>query len=316
MTIRQRRPMGGASESRFVYRRRERTSLTERKQHYETGDRQGFLPNEIQTYIPKQGDNWLRILPPTWENAQHYGFDTYLHTGVGPDGVWVLCLNKMKGERCPVCEERTRLSNIGQSDAASELRPLYRLAVYMVDRKETDKGLQLWLMPVTIDRELITLSQDPRSGEVLWVDDPHEGYDIEFNRNGEGIHTRYVGIRIARQPSPLGEDRALEYAAKHPIPDLYQYLTAEEIQALLSPGEGVKRAETPAAPGVSESSETATATSPGFTQDEIYNTALDAMAQEGIQVPDTISDADLPAFVINALGDKLASYPPLAAAAK
>ena len=61
-----------------------------------------FIPEEIKTFTPKEGGkgNIIRILPPAWDDADHYGYDIYAHFGVGGENSAYLCLKKMKNEKC------------------------------------------------------------------------------------------------------------------------------------------------------------------------------------------------------------------------
>lgn len=319
-----RQPPRSAAPSGFRYQQRDTSSLQQTQQRYASGGRDSFISADVTTYTPQKGDNWVRILPPTWENAQHYGKEVYVHYGIGPDRSAYLCLEKAGKGHCPICEERNGLMRLGQEEAANELRPTFRVAVYILDRKSNDADPKLWLMPFKIDQELVALAQDKRTGAVLWIDDPDNGYDIEFTRTGEGIKTQYGGIRIARNPTPLGNDAALQFVVDHPLDGIFLYKSEEELSEAVqgTPPPKDDDAGTPArgTPPAREETQqqrpttrtrSAPASTSKLTPEERFNLALATAEQHNIEIPDSVPDDDLVDFVIKELGDTAHTIPGL-----
>lgn len=170
------------------------------------GGRDSFFTDAVQFFTPRVGDNNVRILPPPDDKWGHYGLNVCVHYGIGADESAYLCLKKMKDEACPLCEERDRATSAGEDELADALRPNYRVAVWVIDRAQETKGPLLWNIAGGLDKDISKLCFDPKSGEVLNVDNPDEGYDLSFTRTGEGIKTKYSGIQFARHPSPLADD--------------------------------------------------------------------------------------------------------------
>ena len=227
------------SSSRYTYRNRSADDIKKR------GDQGGndfdsFVDSSVKMFKPSDGDNCIRILPPTWDDANHFGFDIFMHYDVGPDSQSYLCLHKMKGEDCPICEEREKASKEGDSEYADKLKPVKRIMVYLIDRNDEKTGLQAWSMPWTFDRDLCKLMVDKKTGELLPIDHPEEGYDVEFERKGKGTKTQYIGTAIARRSSELDNDEALDEAVKMPLPDALTYYSYEHIQKEFS-GSGGKK---------------------------------------------------------------------------
>lgn len=217
---------GGRSggRGRYEYKARDAADVKHRS---ESGpnDFDKYLVDSIKVFKP-QKDNSIRILPPTWPGAKHYGYDLFVHYGVGADRQTYLCLNKMKGEKCPICEERQRLADDGDEDGAKELEPKKRVLVYMIDRDKEKEGLQAWPMPWTVDRDICAISVDRRTGGAVPIDHPEEGYDIMFEKKGEKARTEYLGIRLDRRESELGDMKWLDEAMDNPLPDqlvFYEY---------------------------------------------------------------------------------------------
>lgn len=181
----------------------------------------------------RDGDNRVRIMPPTWEGAKHYGLDVWVHYGVGPDRQSYLCLRKhgAEGERCPICDERDEVRGDNDADEkyVKELEAKRRVLVYLVDRDDERSGEQAWFMPQSLDKDIVKISIDKDTREVLPIDHPEDGYDVTFEKSGKGVNTKYDGVAIARRSSPLGKRQWLENAMDNPLPDQLKVFDGEHI---------------------------------------------------------------------------------------
>jgi hypothetical protein len=148
---------------------------------------------------------------------------------VGADRQSFLDLDKMKGEPDPITEEYQRAKKEGDDKYAKELDSKRRCGVFIIDRDHEKEGPQFWAMPWTIDADVNKLSVDKRTGEALNIDDPKDGYDLEFEKTGKGMNTKYEGVAIARRSSDLGDDRWLDYVVDNPIPDILVYYDYDHI---------------------------------------------------------------------------------------
>ena len=226
-----------SGRSSFEYKRRDADSVRKRGEQ-SGGDYDRILTDTVQMWKPNDGSNTIRIMPPTWDGADHFGFDVFVHYEVGPDNQSYLCLDKMKGEACPVCDERARAVKDGDTEYADKLKPAKRVLIYMIDRDHERDGPIVWSMPWTIDRDLCKLVVDKRSGEVLPIDDPESGYDIEFDRQGKGQRTQYIGLAVARRDSALGKDEWLSFIQENPLPSLLHFYDYDHIQHVFGGGGG------------------------------------------------------------------------------
>lgn len=188
-----------------------------------------YLKDHIKTWKPADGLNDIRILPPTWKNPKHYGIDIYLHYAVGPDRQSYLDLQKMLDKPDPIAEERDAALREGDEDLAKDLESKRRSLVYLIDRNDEREGVQAWAMPFTVDRDICKISIDAKTREVLPIDHPEDGYDVQFDKTGQKRNTKYSGVAIARRSSPLGNDRWLEYAIDNPLPEQLVYFDYEAI---------------------------------------------------------------------------------------
>jgi hypothetical protein len=218
----------------FVYRERG-TDAIQKRASQQGGDFKGFIKDEFEVYTAKKGENYIRILPPTWDNPAHFGFDVWAHYSVGPDNATLLCLHKMQNKRCPICEAVQALERAGDDDEAKQLSARRRVLVWMLDRKEDNKGPQLWAMPWTVDRDIAKVSQDRQSGEYYVVDHPDRGYDISFDKEGEKVQTKYTGVNLARRPTSV-DPEFLEYVNEVPVPETLLWRDYNEMMDIYAGG--------------------------------------------------------------------------------
>lgn len=222
---------GGRS---YEYQARSADSVRERASKG-ANDFDKILKDGVKMWKPNDGQNRIRILPPTWEGAKHFGLDVFVHYGVGADRGSYLCLHKMLGKDDPIHEEYSKakqeldMENKADAKYVKDLEAKRRVLIYLIDRDHEKEGVQAWAMPWTVDRDIVKVSVDRSTGEVLPIDHPDEGYDVEFDKNGSKDRTEYVGIAIARRSSPLGKDEWLDYAMDNPLPDQLNYFDYDHI---------------------------------------------------------------------------------------
>ncbi len=224
---------GSSRGSSYEYKKRDASKIKERESTLGGGDFDKYFRDDVKVFSPAAGDNCIRIMPPTWDGPDHYGFDIWVHYKVGPDEQTYLCLKKMKNEDCPCCDERADALKDGDEDFANELKPKQRVVVALIDRSAEKEGPQVWAMPWGVDKDLLSRSTDKRTGEVLALDDPHEGFDVDFKKEGAKLQTKYIGISLARRESTLGKPEWLEWIVDNPLPSLLKYFTYDHIKAVL-----------------------------------------------------------------------------------
>lgn len=229
--------MATKTKGKFKYKPRTAEQVQKRAAKASTGGRDGFIKEGIKFFKPADGDNTIRIIPPTWEDADHYGYDVHVHYNIGPDNAAYACLEKMKGKSCPICEESRKARNEGDEEHEKMYRPTRRVLIYLVDREKEKEGLKVWPMGVNLDKDLSKLMEDKRTGEIYSIDDPEDGFDVSFTKEGQMLNTKYVGVQIARKPSPLDHDDALDYAQDNPLPEIIQYYDYDHIKLAFT-GEG------------------------------------------------------------------------------
>jgi hypothetical protein len=204
------------------------------------GSFDSFFKEGVTRYSPPRGDNAVRFLPPTWEDAEHYGHDIWVHYGIGADKGSYLCLKKMKDKPCPICDAANEMKAEGgkEAEAGKRISAKQRVLTYVIDRNERRPKLAVWAMPWTVDKDVSLASQNKKTGEVLNIVNAKKGYDVFFRLEGQKLNTKYSGVSIDRDPSPLSDDKReaeewLAEAEERPLPKLLKFYDADYLQEVV-----------------------------------------------------------------------------------
>jgi len=196
----------------------------------------------VKVYKPAEGRNIVRILPPTWPKATHYGYPIWVHYNIGPKEGAYLCLRENKTsphKRCPLCEELYALGGRATPEDRKALLPTQSIIYYILDRNQPQQGVLLWRVSGTADSEIAAQSVNRRKGSVLNIVDAEEGYDLEFMRSGQKLNTRYRGYQVVREDSPMTDDdrhfeEVLDIIFDKPLPETLNFYRPEHIEAVYS----------------------------------------------------------------------------------
>lgn len=273
-----------------------------KKREERGGDWDKMFKEDIKALKIKDGANCIRIVEPTWDNPEHFGLDIWVHYSVGPDKQTYLCPDKMNGDPCPVCEERARAVRDGDEEYAKQLEARKRVLVYLVDRDNEKEGVLVWAMPKSFDTDLIAISQDKRTGEILQIDDPVNGFDINFDKTGTKDRTKYVGISVARRSSELGDDSWRDFAWDNPLPSILNFYSYDHMSKAFSggsaPSKPADREERTSSRGSRE---------PEYTWESIHEMTFDEMSdlvdnlKLDIDPEDSNDDVDLADWICDEL---------------
>jgi len=199
---------------------------------------EGAFKDAFTIYKARAGENAIRICPPTWEGARHYAYPIHVHFRVGPTLASVLCLRRMKNQRCPICEEAEALQKSGDEDSAKDLWPRKQHVAWIIDRKDESAGPLLYPMPAQkVDQAIVAICRDPETGELLYVDDVDQGYNLTFQKTGQNLNTQYTGFVLSRRPSAMSSDPKRQeqwedFIHDHPIPDTLQWRSYDDVKRL------------------------------------------------------------------------------------
>jgi len=157
----------------------------------------------IESYKMKSGDNFVRVITPRFskynkENLPPYWKEAWIHSNIGADGRTFLCMKKMANMPCPVCEMAEAMAEKDPDNKAiMELWPgrRYLFFVYDVTDATTEqKGIHWLDAPVTFKEEVVAQSYNKRTHAYIDVSSFEEGMDVEFEKIGKGMTTKYKGF--------------------------------------------------------------------------------------------------------------------------
>lgn len=220
--------LGKKEKQGFVYHRRDAKTLKERAD-MKPGDYPKIFKPQYKVWKPKDGKNLIRILPATWESARHYGIDIFVNYSIGADNNQFLSLSKHGKGADPIAEARQEAQREGDKALAKKLSPTQRILYWIIDRNDEAEGPVLFPAPFTVDTNIANLCIDEDTKDVIFVDDPAEGCDIRFHREGTGLGTDYPAAKMKiLKPSPLHEDETLEnewldFINENPLPEVLNF---------------------------------------------------------------------------------------------
>lgn len=208
------------------------------------GDFETYIKQGFDLYKPRNGENVLRIMPPTFKDAEHFGYEFYCHSFVGPGRSSFMCLRKMKNKPCAACELEVELRKDGDADDADKMKPKKKVIYWIRDREGEGDDPELWQASSAMDKE-ISGRCERRSGKVLEIDNPWEGHDVSFRKTGQMLKTRYTKVDVDSDATPLADskkeiDRLLAFIEENPLTSVLRYHTYEQMEAELDGGKARK----------------------------------------------------------------------------
>jgi len=187
-------------------------------------DRLGI--DRYNTKKPK-GNNFIRIVVPS--SVGPFALEVHKHDNIGSNTATYLCLNKMFGKSCPICEYAKELKRTGGSlEAVKALDTSRRFLMFVVDTENNDtidEGPKWFDCPISIYKEICIQSQNRRTGERIDPTDPINGRDVEFVRR-DGKRTEYIGLKLV-ETDPIPKSWYEDLPA---FEDVLLIPTAEELE--------------------------------------------------------------------------------------
>ena len=223
-------------ERGFTYQKRTKDDLKERANmkgsNYDT-----YIKPKFKQWKPKDGKNIIRVLPPTWGDARHYGLDIYVNFNIGADNQAYLSLSKHAKGDDPIAEAKREAQKEGEKELAKKLSPSQRILYWIIDRNDEDEGPLLWAAPFTFDKSLSNLCIDEDTKDVIFIDNPDNGRDVRFYKEGTGLLTKYDPSKMkVLAESSLAEDEGLqdewlEFITDNPLPEVLNFYDYDHIKA-------------------------------------------------------------------------------------
>lgn len=230
-----RKEKGKEKRSGFKFKYKARSAEDVKKRAEQTGGRfDSPVKRGFDMWRPKSGENVIRILPPTWDDFDHYGYDVFMHRYVGSDSSNYVCPNKMRGKACCICDEAKQLKADGEEDEAKKIGFQKRVWVWVIDRDDKSEQPQVWDMSWSQDRDISEQSRY-KNGKILLIDHPDEGFDVIVKKTGSGKTNTKYHFNIERDSSPISEDpdkqeEILKFITENPIPSVIQMFSNEHLE--------------------------------------------------------------------------------------
>lgn len=230
-------PKGGGSNRRGGHRSAENV----RKRSEQTaGNFDTIFKSGVEQWFPKVGENCIRVLPPTWENAEHYGYDVFVHAFIGSSGSTYICPAKTFDKPCAACDEAKELKAAGEEEEAKKMAVKKKSVMYVIDRDDRKPWPKVCVISWNQDKEIADASTIKKTNTTLYIDDENSGWDLYVKRTGKNLNTRYTYV-VDRDESPIDadpdmQDDILAFIDENPIPDLLRYVDNETIAKSLDGG--------------------------------------------------------------------------------
>lgn len=229
--------------SKFKYRERSAETVQQRATQ-KGGNFDSYLSDKAAFVKVKEGENVFRILPTTWDFdtfGDNWGFEIYVHREIGPNNDVYLCIDEMRKKypewdgipkgKCPICRAARDEED---PELGKKLKAKKEILAYIINRDDEKAGPLIWRLGWQLERDIQIRCQNKKTGAVLAIDHPDTGYDIYFTRDGQGLKTRYTGVDVDREDSPLHEsqkktDAWLDRVQENPIPELLTFYEPDYI---------------------------------------------------------------------------------------
>jgi len=233
----------GRKKSEFKYRARSRESY-ERSASESSGSFDSYVKDGTSRFQPHDGNNRIRILPPTFEDPDSFALSMLVHYRVGADEQTYLCRKMLDNdEDCAICDEYSKRVLDGEADEAVGFKQKKRKAIWLIDRKAEEDGPQFWAMPFGTWKDVVLVCKD-EDGDVIDLDEPNEGRDVLFTKEGAQLRTKYTGVRLGKQRPIFDNDNAtedaLEFVQENPLDKVLNFYENEYLRAVLE-GKSTRR---------------------------------------------------------------------------
>jgi len=144
----------------------------------------------------------------------HYERTYFVHRSIGVDETAYVCLSKTCGEKCPICEFRSKLAKDpdADEDLIKDLAPKERQLFNVIDTKNRSKGVQIWeisfhLFGKQLDREIRESDEDDKYEKFAELEDGFTlKLGIEEGHSGKASWFGVVSVNFKPRKEDYDED--------------------------------------------------------------------------------------------------------------
>ena len=165
-----------------------------------------YLQTDLEQFVPLDGDNQIRIVPPldNDEMATLWGVDVWTYFLSGHSYLSPQVFDKhaknpvydaykvMKQEDPELC---TKLQLGGSK----------KTILFILDLNDGEKNppLKVWAAPPSLVNDFIRASKNRKTGKLIAIEDPEDGRVLFFTRTGTGKNTKYTTVQLDTEAYPL-----------------------------------------------------------------------------------------------------------------
>ena len=161
----------------------------------------------VPIWVPKEGINVIRILPPWNERGIVFKVLSLHWFGSKDNRIATLCLKQFQ-RKCYICEivQKLLAAEVLTRDTAKIYYPIKRAFCNGIDLNNIDEGVQIMSLPLTkVVQPLMTYAKDPDYGDFTH---PETGYDIKIEKVVVGMFPDYK-VLPARKSTPIPDPKFL-----------------------------------------------------------------------------------------------------------
>lgn len=167
-----------------------------------------FIKSDLPQYRPRDGENFIRILPPIADDkiTDAWGANLICHYIEGQG--WVLSPKTLDQTNHDPIDDLIRELRKIDPDLEDMVQTSRKVGMHILDFNADEKYgvLKLWAAPTTLVDDFVKAAKDKRTGRTYSLDDPENGFPLSFDKSGTGLQTRYGGVQLDRDPFPLDEE--------------------------------------------------------------------------------------------------------------
>jgi hypothetical protein len=197
------------------------------------------FPSDTKFFKPKEARNRIIIVPYVVKSKNHplvhsgameigdidYLMDVYIHRGIGPGEVDVVCLKDTYHKACPVCEQAKEFKDKGMEKEYKKLKSSRRVLYNVYNARKMDAGLQVFSTShYLFEKELIDEASSDSDGKSM----------VDFAGVDDG---KIVSFRGAM--TKLNGNEYMEYEESISFDEVMNIRTYDEMSKILYGQDGM-----------------------------------------------------------------------------
>ena len=212
----------------------------------------------VKEFRPHLGDNYIEILPASYDANTPYVFECAIHYSVGVSKDQFICLQRYSGKKCFRCDEQQKMyrehpKGTKPTDEIKALYPTDRAIWIMWDRtaeiaenEDPEYQISIWAAAKTkVHAEIQSIVRDKKKKVTLDISDVEEDGDgrtvsFEMIQKNKSDYPTYKGFSLLDRDEPIPDEileqldeifsAAEEGNYKHPLEMFLHIPSPDEIK--------------------------------------------------------------------------------------